>query len=45
MVPLLRVLAATPAAGGEGSSAAASAGVLLDFVAGSEAQRSPLDPI
>ena len=40
MVPLLRVLNAVPAAGGDGSCSAASAGLLLDFVAGSEARQT-----
>jgi hypothetical protein len=44
MVPLLRVLAAVPAAGGDGSCAAASAGLLLDFVAGSEARHDAYNP-
>ena len=42
MVPLLRVLAAVPAAGGDASCGAASAGLLLDFVAGSEARQRML---
>ena len=43
-MPLLRVLAAVPAAGGDGSCAAASAGLLLDFVAGSEARHDAYNP-